>query len=140
MRKHRHAAQRLQEHTTNTANANAKSAEHSEKENAVINQKTKHPFEVLFLYPKTKTKRGDTMGRTVNALKALGKKCSTEQTEPSGKTISAVLESIEDNFDITGASVTAITFYATEGAITGGVATLSNGSTLNITVTTAPQT
>ena len=57
MRKHRHAAQRLQEHTTNTANANAKSAEHSEKENAVINQKTKHPFEVLFLY----SKRGEKM-------------------------------------------------------------------------------
>lgn len=138
MRKHRHAAQRLQEHTTNTANANAKSAEHITKENAAINRKTKHPFEVLFLYPKTK--RGDIMGRTVNALKALGKKCSTEQTEPNGKTISAVLESIEDNFDITGASITAITLYTTEGAVTGGVATLSNGSTLNITVTTAPQT
>ena len=55
MRKHRHAAQRLQEHTTNTANANAKSAEHITKENAAINQKTKHPFEVLFLYPKTKS-------------------------------------------------------------------------------------
>ena len=71
---------------------------------------------MLFLYPKTK-KAGDKMGRTVNALKALGKKCSTEQTEPNGKTISAVLESIEDNFDITGAkgdtgaSVTAITLY-----------------------------
>jgi len=56
VRKHRHAAQRLQEHTTNTANANAKSAEHSAKENAAINQKTKHPFEVLFLYPKFQNK------------------------------------------------------------------------------------
>lgn len=138
MRKHRHAAQRLQEHTTNTENANAKSAEHSTKADAAITQKTKHPCEVLFLYPKAK--RGDTMGRTVNALKALGKKCSTEQTVPNGKTISAVLESIEDNFDITGASVTAITLYTTEGAVTGGTATLSNGSTVNITVTTAPQT
>lgn len=80
------------------------------------------------------------MGRTVNALKALGKKCSTEQTEPNGKTISAVLESIEDNFDITGASVTAITLYTTEGAVTGGAATLSNGNTIEITVTSAPQT
>ena len=80
------------------------------------------------------------MGRTVNALKALGKKCSTEQTEPSGKTISAVLESIEDNFDITGASVTAITLYTTEGAVTSGAATLSNGNTIEITVTSAPQT
>lgn len=102
-------------------------------------QKTKHPFEVLFLYPKTE-KAGDKMGRTVNALKALGKKCSTEQTVPNGKTISAVLESIEDNFDITGASVTAITLYTTEGAVTGGAATLSNGSTIEITVTSAPAT
>ena len=107
-------------------------------------KKTKHPFEVLFLYPKTK--RGDKMGRTVNALKALGKKCSTEQTEPNGKTISAVLESIEDNFDITGAkgdtgaSVTAITLYTTEGAVIGGAATFSNGNTIEITVTSAPAT
>lgn len=48
------------------------------------------------------------MGRTINALKALG------------------------------ASVTAITLYTSEGAITSGVATLSNGQTVNITVTTAP--
>lgn len=86
------------------------------------------------------------MGRTVNALKALGKKCNTEQTEPNGKTISAVLESIEDNFDITGAkgdtgaSVTAITLYTTEGAVIGGAATLSNGNTIEITVISAPAT
>ena len=109
---------------------------------------TKHPtdVEVLFLYPKSK--EGEiTMGKTVNALKALGKKCNTSQTEPTGKTISKVIESIEDNFNIngakgdtgdTGASVTAITLYTTEGAVTGGAATLSNGSTVNITVTTTP--
>ena len=78
------------------------------------------------------------MGNTVNALKALGKKCSTEQTEPEGNTISKVINSIEDNFDITGAYVTAITLYTTEGAVTGGVATLSNGTEVEITVTTAP--
>lgn len=87
------------------------------------------------------------MGKTVDALKALGKKCDTSQTEPTGKTISKVIESIEDNFNITGAkgdtgaadaSVTAITLYTTEGAVTGGVATLSNGSTVEITVTTTP--
>ena len=87
------------------------------------------------------------MGKTVNALKALGKKCNTSQTEPTGKTISKVIESIEDNFNITGAKgdkgdtgaagayVTAITLYATEGEITGGVATLSDNTTLEITVT-----
>lgn len=90
------------------------------------------------------------MGKTVDALKALGKKCNTSQTEPTGKTISKVIESIEDNFNITGAKgdkgdkvdtgaagayVTAITLYATEGAITGGVATLSDNTTLEITVT-----
>lgn len=84
------------------------------------------------------------MGKTVDALKALGKKCNTSQTEPTGKTISKVIESIEDNFNITGAKgdtgaagayVTAITLYATEGEITGGVATLSDNTTLEITVT-----
>ena len=54
------------------------------------------------------------MGKTVDALKVLDKKCNTSQTEPTGKTIS------------------------TEGAVTGGVATLSNGSTVEITVTTTP--
>ena len=87
------------------------------------------------------------MGKTVDALKALGKKCNTSQTEPTGKTISKVIESIEDNFNITGAKgdkgdtgaagayVTAITLYATEGEITGGVATLSDNTILEITVT-----
>jgi len=36
-----------------------------------------------------------------------------------------------------GASVTAISFIETEGAITGGTATMSDGSTIPITVTTA---
>lgn len=108
----------------------------------MIITKTKHPtdVEVLFLYPKSK--EGEiTMGKTVNALKALGKKCNTSQTEPTGKTISKIIESIEDNFNITGAAgayVTAITLYMTEGAVVGGVAMLSDNTTVEITVTTTP--
>lgn len=93
------------------------------------------------------------MGRTIDALKALGAKCNTSHATPDGNSIAEVLANIADDFDITGAagadgedgtdgtdgaSVTAITLYTTEGAITGGVATLSNGQTVNITVTTAP--
>lgn len=84
------------------------------------------------------------MGRTVNALKALGAKCNTDNATPDGNSVAEVLANIAEDFDITGAtgadgaSVTAITLYTTEGAITGGVATLSNGQTVNITVTTAP--
>lgn len=87
------------------------------------------------------------MGRTINALKALGAKCNTDHATPDGSDIAEVLANIADAFDITGAagadgadgaSVTAITLYTADGAITGGVATLSNGQTVNITVTTAP--
>lgn len=81
------------------------------------------------------------MGSTVKALKELGKKCNTEHTAPEGTTISKVINNIANDFDITGAagaSVTAITLYTTEGAVTGGVATLSNGNTITITVTAAP--
>lgn len=84
------------------------------------------------------------MGRTINALKALGAKCNTDNATPDGSDIAEVLANIADAFDITGAagadgaSVTAITLYTDDGAITGGVATLSNGQTVNITVTTAP--
>ncbi len=88
------------------------------------------------------------MANTLTALKELGKKCNTEQTEPTGKTTAEVINSIADSFDITGtkgdtgaagASVSAITLYTTEGAVTGGVATLSNGDTVDITVTATPQ-
>ena len=90
------------------------------------------------------------MGSTVKALKELGKKCNTEHTEPDGTTISKVINSIAANFDITGAagadgadgadgaSVTALTLYVDDGVVTGGVATLSSGSSINITVTTTP--
>ena len=80
----------------------------------------------------------------VQALKKLGKKLNTGGTEPSGKTISAVLASIESAFNITGAKgddgayVTAIELVTEDGAITGGTATLSDSTTVEITVTTAP--
>lgn len=82
----------------------------------------------------------------VQALKKLGKKLNTGGTEPSGGTISEVLASIESAFNISGAagadgndgaSVTAIELETTEGAVTGGTATLSDGNTITITVTEA---
>lgn len=79
----------------------------------------------------------------VKALKKLGKKLNTSGTEPSGNTISAVLASIESKFNITGeagAYVTAIELVTEDGAITGGTATLSDDTTVEITVTTAPAT
>lgn len=85
------------------------------------------------------------MGRTLEALKNLGKKCSTGGTEPSGNTTDEVINSIAENFNINGekgddgASITAITLYTSEGAITGGVATLSDSTEVEITVTTEPE-
>ena len=79
----------------------------------------------------------------VSALKKLSKKLNTGGTEASGKTIAGVLESIESSFDITGekgddgASVTAIELELTEGVVSGGTATLSDGTEVTITVTTA---
>jgi len=79
----------------------------------------------------------------VNALKKLSKKLNTGGTEASGKTISSVLESIEDSFNINGekgddgAYVTAIELELTEGVVSGGTATLSDGTDVTITVTTA---
>ena len=91
------------------------------------------------------------MGRTLEALKALGKKCNTGGKEPAGNTTDEVINSIAEDFDITGAkgedgkdgedgaSVTAITLYTSEGAITGGVATLSDSTEVTIPVTTDPE-
>ena len=79
----------------------------------------------------------------VKALKKLGKKLNTSGTEPSGKTISAVLASIESAFNINGekgddgAYVTAIELTTEGGAVTGGTATLSDDTTVTITVTEA---
>ena len=80
----------------------------------------------------------------VQALKKLGKKLNTGGTEPTGKTIAAVLSSIESAFNINGekgddgAYVTAIELVTEDGAVTGGTATLSDGTDVTITVTTAP--
>ena len=77
----------------------------------------------------------------VKALKKLGKKLNTGGTEPTGKTIAAVLSSIESAFNINGekgddgAYVTAIALTTEEGAVTGGTATLSDGTDVTITVT-----
>ena len=79
----------------------------------------------------------------VQALKKLGKKLNTAGTEPSGKTIAGVLSSIESSFNIIGAkgddgaSVTAIELTVEDGVVTGGTATLSDETTVTITVTTA---
>lgn len=79
----------------------------------------------------------------VQALKKLGKKLNTGGTEPSGKTIAGVLSSIESSFNITGAKgddgayVTAIELTVEDGVVTGGTATLSDETTVTITVTTA---
>ena len=82
------------------------------------------------------------MSRTLDALKKLGKKCNTSGTEPTGNTTDEVLNSIATNFNITGAagaSVKTITLYTGEGgAITGGVATLTDDTEVEITVTTEP--
>ena len=83
------------------------------------------------------------MSRTLDALKKLGKKCNTSGTEPTGNTTDEVLNSIATNFNITGAagaSVKTITLYTGEGgAITGGVATLTDDTEVEITVTTEPE-
>ena len=88
----------------------------------------------------------------VKALKKLSKKLNTGGTEASGKTIAAVLSSIESSFNINGADgkdgkdgqdgaagayVTAIALTTTQGAVTGGTATLSDGTDVTITVTEA---
>lgn len=91
------------------------------------------------------------MSRIVDALKALGKKCNTSSTEPSGNTVDEVIRNIASSFNISGekgdkgdkgdtgddgASVTAIELTTTDGAVTGGTATLSDGTEIQITVTT----
>ena len=82
------------------------------------------------------------MARIIEALKELGKKLNTGGTAPTGETVDEVINSIAEDFDITGAtgadgaSVTAIELELTDGVVTGGTATLSDETTVTITVTT----
>lgn len=83
--------------------------------------------------------------RTLEALKELAVKCTDASSvaDVTGSTVDEVLDYIEANFNVDGqdgedgASVTAIELETTEGAVTGGTATLSDGTTIEITVTTA---
>lgn len=83
--------------------------------------------------------------RTLEALKKLGVKCTSAESaaDVTGSTTDEVIDYIAANFDVdgqdgeAGAYVTAIALTTTEGAVTGGTATLSDGTTINITVTEA---
>ena len=84
------------------------------------------------------------MSRIIDALRELGKKTNSDHKVPKGKTVDEVVLDISKNFDLTGekgadgASVATITPYTTEGAVTSGVATLTDGTDISITVTTEP--
>ena len=84
------------------------------------------------------------MSRIIDALRELGKKTNSDHKVPKGKTVDEVVLDISKNFDLTGekgadgASVATITLYTTEGAVTSGVATLTDGTDISITVTTEP--
>lgn len=81
------------------------------------------------------------MSKITDALEKLRVKCTEEGTAPHGKSLHAILDCIAEHWDVNGAdgadgaSVTAIALTTTEGAVTGGTATLSDGSTITITVT-----
>lgn len=82
--------------------------------------------------------------RTIDALKALAVKVTSaaDAADVTGETVDEVIAYIEANFVTkekgdTGASVTAIELETTEGAVTGGTATLSDGTEITITVTEA---
>lgn len=85
------------------------------------------------------------MGRISKALDKLRTKCTEAGTHPAGKSVADILECVAEHFDCTGekgdtgAHVTAIALTTTEGAVTGGTATLSDGTTVNITVTEATE-
>lgn len=90
------------------------------------------------------------MSRIVNALKALAVKVTSAESAASvtGQSVSEVLNYIATNFVTkekgdkgdtgdTGAYITAIELELTEGVVTGGTATLSDETTVEITVTEA---
>lgn len=79
------------------------------------------------------------MSRISKALNALREKC-TSAGSPKGNSIAAQLECIAAHYNTqgekgdTGAYVTAIALTTEEGAVVGGTATLSDGTTVTITV------
>lgn len=84
------------------------------------------------------------MGRISKALDKLRVKCTEDGTHPAGNSVGDILDCIAEHFDCNGedgedgadgAYVTAIELTTTEGAVTGGTATLSDGTTVPITVT-----
>lgn len=78
--------------------------------------------------------------RNLDAMRKLAKKLTGKSTI-TGDSIDEVIDFAAENFDVDGAdgedglSVVAIALTTTEGAVTGGTATLSDGSTIDITVT-----
>lgn len=90
------------------------------------------------------------MTKLTKALRKLAEKCIAEGHSVTGRTTGDIIDCIAEHFDVTGekgdkgdtgetgAHVTAIELETTEGAITGGTATLSDGTTVEITVTEAP--
>jgi len=78
------------------------------------------------------------MSKLTTALKNFGKKCNTGGTAPAGNTVAQIIENIASSFNISGtsgASVTAIELELTDGVVSGGTATLSDSTTIAITVT-----
>lgn len=88
--------------------------------------------------------------RTLDALKKLALKVTSAASvaDVTGDTVDEVIAYMEDNFVTkekgdkgdtgdAGAYVTAIELEVTEGVVTGGTATLSDGTEVEITVTTA---
>lgn len=84
--------------------------------------------------------------RTLDKLKKLAVKCTSASSvdDVTGNTYDEVIAYIEANFNVDGqdgadgedgVSVTAIALTTTEGAVTGGTATFSDGTTAAITVT-----
>ena len=84
------------------------------------------------------------MSRISKALKKLQAKCTEEGAQPHGNSVGDILECIGEHFNVDGedgadgadgVSVTAIALTTTEGAVTGGTVTFSDGTTSPITVT-----
>lgn len=81
------------------------------------------------------------MSRLVDSLKELSKKTNTSGKVAEGNTVDKVLENLADNFNLSGtagATITAINLVLnSSGVLSSGTCTLSDGSVVNITITTA---